>query len=95
MIIHHEHFGKALNITDFEESKVFAAADDHLKDTVVLDRYLNMPFITSQYRSHLSDFLKYFRRDQIIVFNSNTAFGHSRLVMDSIAKFLAIEPVRI
>ena len=50
---------------------------------------------SGMYIEQLKAFVKYFRRDQLLVVSSNAIFQNSSKVMDSIAGFLGIEKVDI
>lgn len=43
------------------------------------------------YVTHLKEFVKYFRRDQLLIINSDMCFKKSPVVMRAVAKFLDIE----
>ena len=48
--------------------------------------------IGGDYITQLQEFMKYFRRDQILIFNSNYMFKHTHDAMEAIRVFLGIQP---
>jgi hypothetical protein len=54
---------------------------------------ISIPYIYGNYAQHLKAYLKYFRRDQFLIFNSNTAFTSPKKVMDAISIFLQVKPI--
>ncbi len=53
----------------------------------------SIQYITGNYAQHLKAYLKFFRRDQFMIFNSNTAFKSPKKVMDAISVFLQVSPI--